>query len=67
MQKLRQNGISIYVDAVLNHKAGADDLELFKASLTRPNSFVLCLLTTSFLIGPSSRLKQPFHVQIRPI
>lgn len=31
MKALRENGISIYVDAVLNHKSGADEKQLFKA------------------------------------
>lgn len=37
MKKLRENGISIYVDAVLNHKAGADEVELFKARMVDQN------------------------------
>ncbi len=31
MKKLRENDIAIYVDAVLGHKCGADDKELFAA------------------------------------
>ncbi|EPQ26108.1 uncharacterized protein PFL1_06316 [Pseudozyma flocculosa PF-1] len=30
MKALRDNGIAIYIDAVLNHKAGADELQTFK-------------------------------------
>lgn len=33
MQELRKNGISIYVDAVLNHRMGADELQTFKARM----------------------------------
>lgn len=32
MSKLNQNGIAIYVDAVLNHKMGADGTDTFKVS-----------------------------------
>ncbi len=31
MQELRKNGISIYVDAVLNHRMGANEKQTFKA------------------------------------
>jgi alpha-amylase len=31
LKKLRENGISIYIDCVMNHRAGADETELFKA------------------------------------
>lgn len=31
MKKLREHGVSIYIDAVMNHRAGADETETFKA------------------------------------
>lgn len=31
MKKLREHGISIYIDCVMNHRAGADETETFKA------------------------------------
>ncbi|SJX66056.1 probable alpha-amylase [Sporisorium reilianum f. sp. reilianum] len=37
VQELRKNGISIYVDAVLNHRMGADELQTFKARMVDQN------------------------------
>ncbi len=37
MKELRKNGISIYVDAVLNHRMGADELQTFKARMVDQN------------------------------
>lgn len=37
MQELRKNGISIYVDAVLNHRMGANEKQTFKARMVDEN------------------------------
>ncbi|MCO5566240.1 hypothetical protein L7F22_019916 [Adiantum nelumboides] len=37
MKTLRENGIAIYIDAVLNHKMGADGLETFKVKKVDSN------------------------------
>ncbi|KAJ1028121.1 hypothetical protein NDA13_003568 [Ustilago tritici] len=37
LKELRKNGILIYVDAVLNHRMGADELQTFKARMVGQN------------------------------
>lgn len=38
MAALRKNGIAIYIDAVLNHKMGADGIQTFKARKVDPDN-----------------------------